>query len=62
VLDKTGLTGSYDFKYEYHSGDAEQDGITSILTSVQALGLKLEPAKGPVEAWIIDQVERPAEN
>ncbi len=62
VLDQTGLTGSYDFKYEYHSGDAESDRIASILTSVQALGLKLEPGKSPVETWIVDRAERPAEN
>jgi len=28
----------------------------------QQLGLKLESAKGPVEVFVIDHVERPSEN
>lgn len=62
VLDRTGLKGSFDFKYEYHSGDAQPDVVASILTAVQGLGLKLEPAKGPVETFVIDHAEKPAEN
>lgn len=62
VLDRTGLTGSFDFRYEYASGDAPPDTISSILASTQGLGLKLEPAKGPVETFVIDHAEKPAEN
>jgi len=62
VLDQTGLKGSFDFKYEYHSGDAQPDVVASILTSVQGLGLKLEPAKGPVETFAIDHAEKPTGN
>jgi uncharacterized protein (TIGR03435 family) len=65
VLDQTGLTGSFDFKFEYESGlsdDSRQDTISSIFTSVQGIGLKLESAKGPVETIVIDHVEKPSEN
>jgi uncharacterized protein (TIGR03435 family) len=34
----------------------------SIFAALEALGLRLEPAKGPVETLVIDHVERPSEN
>ena len=38
------------------------DSAPSLLTAIQDLGLKLEPAKGPVEVLVIDSVEKPTEN
>lgn len=64
VIDKTGLTGSYDF--EIHSGEgdsnSDMDVTTSILVSLKGLGLKLQSAKGMVETLVIDHVERPTQN
>ena len=34
----------------------------SIFAALEALGLRLEPAKGQVETLVIDRVERPSEN
>jgi uncharacterized protein (TIGR03435 family) len=62
VLDETGLTGSFDFRFEYHSEDPHPDVISSIITSFQGLGLKLESSKGPVETIVIDHAEKPSEN
>lgn len=62
VLDRTGLTGSYDFRVEYRSDDARPDVISMILTTVQELGLKLEVSKGPVESIVIEHVEKPSAN
>jgi uncharacterized protein (TIGR03435 family) len=62
VLDQTSLKGSFDFKFQYSSDDPHPDLISSILASVQALGLKLEAAKGPVETIVIDHAEKPSEN
>jgi uncharacterized protein (TIGR03435 family) len=47
VRDRTGLTGAFDIKLEW-TPDDDASG-PSIFTAVQEqLGLKLEPAKGPV--------------
>lgn len=62
VIDKSGLDGAYDFKYEYAADDANQDRATSILMSVQGLGLKLESGKGPVSTIVIDHAEKPSGN
>ena len=62
VLDRTGLTGSFDFRTEYRSDEARPDVISSILASVQDLGLKLEASKGPVESIVIEHVEKPSAN
>jgi uncharacterized protein (TIGR03435 family) len=66
VIDKTGLTAKYDYKLEYAPEDQQPDADPtgpSIFTAVQEqLGLKLESAKGPVEIFVIDHVERPSGN
>jgi uncharacterized protein (TIGR03435 family) len=62
VLDRTGLTGFYDFRYEYTSDDPAHDVIPSILASIRGLGLKLEPSTAPVETIVIEHVEKPSAN
>jgi uncharacterized protein (TIGR03435 family) len=69
VLDKTGLTGIYDFTLTYAldqnaSASATSDPTgPSIFTAIQEqLGLKLEPGKGPVEVIVIDHAEKPSGN
>jgi uncharacterized protein (TIGR03435 family) len=62
VLDRTGLTGSYDFRYEYSSLGPDQDVISCIFASVKGIGLELKPGKGLVESIVIDHVETPSEN
>lgn len=57
VLDKTGLTGSYDFNLQWTSE------ASSIFPAIQEqLGLKLESQQGPVDILNIDHVEKPSEN
>ena len=72
VIDKTGLSGTYDVHLEWwldestsaHDGGAPTD--TNRVSLIQAirkqLGLQLSPGKGPREFLIIDRLERPTEN
>ncbi len=63
VIDNTGLTGEYDFTLEWASDLTADSQDPLIFTAIQEqLGLKLEPAKGPVEVIVIDHAERPSEN
>jgi uncharacterized protein (TIGR03435 family) len=68
VLDKTGLTGTYEFTLRYTPDNAPQPppggaDAPSLITALQEqLGLKLEPGKGPVEVIVIDHIERPSGN
>lgn len=66
VIDKTGLTGKYDLTLKW-SQDVDSKSTTdtgpSIFTALQEqLGLKLKPAKGPVETLVVDHVAMPSEN
>jgi uncharacterized protein (TIGR03435 family) len=65
VVDKTGLTGRYDFKLLWTADDAPAtDSDPPILfTAIQEqLGLKLEAAKEPVPVLVIDHVDQPTPN
>jgi len=56
VVDKTGLTGSYDFTLAWEPGES----LSTVLQ--EQLGLRLEAQKVPVEFFVIDSAEKPAEN
>jgi bla regulator protein blaR1 len=78
IIDKTGLTGNYDFTLEYAPEEgapqpgaaaggappaSPSDSAPSIFTALQEqLGLKLESTKGPVDVIVIDHIEKAAEN
>jgi uncharacterized protein (TIGR03435 family) len=73
VVDKTGLTGVYnfslDFSYQPIGAPPPAEGLASeptgpdIFTALQKqLGLKLEPAQGHISQLIVDHVERPTED
>lgn len=63
VVDKTGLTADYDFTLRFSTqrpGDTSPDDTPNIFTALQEqLGLKLLPARGPVDFVVIDHIERP---
>jgi uncharacterized protein (TIGR03435 family) len=69
VVDKTGLSGGFNFELDWmpepHDSNqgASSDDRGSIFTALlEQLGLKLESAKVPILAIVIDRVERPSEN
>jgi bla regulator protein blaR1 len=63
VVDKTGLTGKYDFTLEYvpasHAATDETGGPSIFTALEQQLGLKLEPVKAPMDVLVIDHAEKP---
>ncbi len=72
VVDRTNLTGHYDFSLTYDQSSVNTNIPTptsefhtegpSIFTAVQDIGLKLEPQKVPFEMLVIDSVDHPSQN
>ena len=61
VVDRTGLTGRFDFTLSWAPEGSSDSGAPSIFTALQEqLGLRLQPARGAVDVLVIDSVERPA--
>lgn len=69
ILDKTGLTGNYDFTLEFAPqrpgaippvpSDAMDESGPNLITAIQQqLGLKLNPSKVPLNMLIIDRAEQ----
>src|SRR5580658_8516341 len=68
VTDKTGLAGYFKFELDWtperpgSGAESASDDRPSIFTALQErLGLKLESAKIPVSAIVVDRAEKPAE-
>jgi uncharacterized protein (TIGR03435 family) len=72
VIDKTGLSGKYDFTLKWMpdsamdahlSGAETQENLPQLFTALQEqLGLRLASAKAPVDVIIVDNADMPAEN
>jgi uncharacterized protein (TIGR03435 family) len=73
LMDRTGLTGRFDFTLAWgkdpeppqpDSSGAASDpiGPSALQALRDQLGFKLESARGPVQILVIDRVERPSEN
>ena len=73
VVDKTGLTGRYDFNLDWTADETEFGGEIAagpsdapnppFFTAIQQqLGLRIEATHGIVQALVIDRADRPSEN
>jgi uncharacterized protein (TIGR03435 family) len=73
VIDRTGLTSSYDFTLAFaqqlppdatrESQPPELRDRPSLFEALkQQLGLKLEAQRGPVDYYVIDHIDKPSEN
>ncbi len=71
IIDKTGLTATYEYENVDWAGIRRSQSAVadsgepteSVFTAVQEkLGLKLEPAKTPIEGLVIEHVGRPSAN
>jgi uncharacterized protein (TIGR03435 family) len=71
VLDKTGLSGRYDFDLEWTPDDTQFGGLLPPAPATdnpkldlfaamqQQLGLRLQASREPVDVIVIDRAERP---
>ena len=61
LIDKSGLSGLFDITFLWAPLDASDDrpGQVLITAAHDQLGLKVQPAVGPVEQLVIDSAERP---
>jgi len=77
LIDQTGIEGLYHIETEpwqpmeltssSPAPGTKQDGVDladlpTIFTVFERLGLKMEPQKGRVDMYVIDHIEKPAEN
>jgi len=75
VIDRTGLTGAFDWNVEFAPESAvpnpnddpapssQPSDRPSIFTALrEQLGLKLQPGRGPVSVLVVDRVEPPTPN
>jgi uncharacterized protein (TIGR03435 family) len=74
VIDRTGLAGSWDLEVNYTPDRSQLPPGVELPSSIdpngpslftaleEQLGLKLRPARGPVEVLVIDSVQQPAPN
>jgi uncharacterized protein (TIGR03435 family) len=73
VVNKTGLTGRYDFNLEWAPDETQFGGslpaappdaqAAPLFVAIQQqLGLKLEATRGPVDALVVDKAEKPSAN
>jgi len=73
VVDKTGLTGRYDFDLEWAPDESQFNGDVPpapsdapeppFFTAIQQqLGLRVEATRGPVDAIVVDHAEPPSAN
>jgi uncharacterized protein (TIGR03435 family) len=74
VIDRTGLKGNYDIELSYleesladksvagPAAPSASKGPTLFTALQEQLGMKLEPARGPVQVLVIDSVSEPTAN
>jgi uncharacterized protein (TIGR03435 family) len=77
VVDQTGLTGRYDYTLTWTADESQFGGLgikvpppgdkadapPGLFTAIQEqMGMRLDPARLPVDVIVIDHVEKPSEN
>ena len=68
VIDKTGLSGAYDFELTWEpdallTQTTSDVSLPSLFTAIrEQLGLQLKAAKEPVDVLVVDHIEKPSAN
>jgi uncharacterized protein (TIGR03435 family) len=71
VIDRSGLAGTFDFEVVFRipqprvgveGTDLPATAPDLFSALEEQLGLRLEPARGPVDVFVVDHIERPGPN
>ena len=67
VVDRTGLSGLYDFTLNWVHDSSGDEAISQNAASFREalkkqLGLELKPSRAPIDVMVVDHVERPSAN
>jgi uncharacterized protein (TIGR03435 family) len=63
VIDRTALSGTFDFNLRFTDGLTPDARFPSLSTALEEqLGLKLESMRAPADVVVIDSVQRPTDN
>jgi uncharacterized protein (TIGR03435 family) len=63
VVDNSGITGTFEFRLIFAIDPSTADSGPSLFTALQQqLGLKLDAARGPADALVIERAEIPEAN
>jgi uncharacterized protein (TIGR03435 family) len=65
VIDKTGLTGKFDFQAQFTPDDKPSAGFSepfAFRRHSRTARAEAEPQKGPVEIFVIEGAQKPTEN
>jgi uncharacterized protein (TIGR03435 family) len=65
VIDRTGIIGDIDYDIliaQPEGKGPDEVNRTIVYAVIDQLGLKLEPAKDPIDMLVVDSVEKPSEN
>jgi len=62
VIDRSGLTGLFDFDIAFAGQRPGPDDVSLETALQEQLGLRVEPDRAEVEVIVVDTIERPTEN
>jgi bla regulator protein blaR1 len=62
VLDRTGVSGIFDIDLKWTADSDTEPGPSLFAAVEEQLGLKLQASKSPIEALVIDHIDRPSRN
>jgi bla regulator protein blaR1 len=68
LIDRSGLSGQFDVELKWTqdaltaTGPADVDSVSLPTALREQLGLKLEPARAPIDVMVVEHVQRPSEN
>jgi len=63
VVDRSDVSGAFDLSLTWTPDSEARGDAPTVYTAIQEqLGLRLESARGPVDTFVVERVEKPADN